>query len=1164
MYSIFFIFLFLFSILFYFYAPLIAFDGIHILGNMFVRIGIISLIWLFVFLYFFLKPTTDLIRSLKSEKRQLIKALKKEVAHTLQRAKRNYAIAISDAKNTWKKDLRLKKIPLVIVIGNEGAGKSSFINYSNIEYPLSDSLQSYKKLHKSTNNFGLYISKNGALLDTEGNYFAQESFFSPDNTDEIPEDNLDKNRDFLLKKSVWNKFLSFLNANIFHSKLNGIILVVDTQSFLTHPKEYSDDLIQYLVKRVNECEQNLGLKLPIYIVFSKIDLIEGMSEYWNIFGERVTNKALGLTLDSELRTEELQSDFQEMSKSLLYTFMNKNQMLHSLEDKKTAFLFLKQFDYLCALVTEFILQAHAQNKLKNKSHIRGVYFTSAYQENVPRNYLIDAICEKYDLKKPPAKSATKQNKYSYFVQSLLETIILRDSHLSSVIMKNIIFKTGAIVLSACLLAYGVSAYFLTKANKEVAQSEADLNNIITLLTNAKSYQKMNLQQKANLMLNLKTILKNYPYLFEKNILTQYLLLNTSYKGFLPAKSLYYTLNEDVISNTLIKEMERILQTNTTPESFVETFYMYMSLFDEAHLDKALLGAWIGKNWKHFDNYKIPKEDFMAGIEDLNPSNLAKSYQINPNNLEKSRQKLAQIPKQHRIYIIMAFRDSLKQQKFYNIRDKIGTAFNIVFENTEQFTSINRDFTKDGLKDFLANLQTNTQSALDIDTWCLDHASDSKDIKALEMDILTIYLGQYQQKWQDILSALTPKQYFNKDGMLHELQILSSVENPLNTLIKIISDNTDLNDALLLNDAYSLGLPSSDIKTKFVTISNYFKPYYDFSKKESFLDSKLNSLNTQSDMKEVAVGSIKERLAADIQNVSTKISDFTQNNTKDIKAKITYILEGSNEENDPFKKFTTDIKDLPPHIARYYDKLSQFSWKIIENTSGILLNNAWKSEIYTVFINEISPYYPFNTYSQESLPIESFKNFFGNQGSIQTFYQQYLSKLLLKRGNTYYLNPEYKSKITLSQEFITFLNKSIMLHSMFDANNNINLNFFLHCLDLSSDFGSLDISYNDQTLHYDHTLNQKIQIVVEQFNNTTELKFSVYDYNQNPQYKKLYIGEWAWLRFLKDTSKTQTSQNTLYFEGNTQWYFDFTIAPNPQMLFNLVDLLSHFTLPQSII
>ncbi|EAJ1058409.1 type VI secretion system membrane subunit TssM, partial [Campylobacter jejuni] len=220
--------IFLLSILFWFWGSLVAFNDIYIFSSSFLRFSIILIIWLIVFLFFLLKPIINFISSLKSEKRLKFKVLKKEADEFIYKSKRNFFLSLKDAKETWKNDLKTKNLPLIIIIGNEGVGKSTFINYSDIEYPLSDSLESYKKFHKSTRNFALYVSKKGALLDTEGNYFSQEEFFKPTSSDEIPEDDIDKNRDFLIKKNIWKKFLTFLNKNFFHSKLNGIILVVDT------------------------------------------------------------------------------------------------------------------------------------------------------------------------------------------------------------------------------------------------------------------------------------------------------------------------------------------------------------------------------------------------------------------------------------------------------------------------------------------------------------------------------------------------------------------------------------------------------------------------------------------------------------------------------------------------------------------------------------------------------------------------------------------------------------------------------------------------------------------------------------------------------------------------------------------------------------------------
>lgn len=1165
LYILFFVTLIIFSIFFYLYAPLIAFDDIHIFGNIFARIGFIVIIWAVVFFYFLLKPLIEFIQSFKNEKKKIKKELRREVSKIFHKIKRNYNISINDAKSTWKRHLDLKETPLVMIIGNEGAGKSAIINYSNIEYPLSDSLQSYKKIHQPTNNFSLYISKNGALIDTEGNYFSQESFFNPNSTDEIPEDDCNKNKEFIIKQSVWKKFLSFLNKNTFHNKLNGAIVVIDTQAFFVNPKEYSNNIIRYLTKRINECEETLNIKLPIYIIFSKIDLIEGMSEYWKIFNDNITDNILGITIESQLNKQHIESSFKEISNSLLYSFMNRNKSFHSISDKNLAFLFLKQLDCLFSLATDFIIQADAQNKLKNKSYIRGVYFTSAYQENMPRNYLLDAICDKYEIKKPPAKSATKNNKKSYFVKPLLENLILRDSHLSGIIMRNVAIKISIAILFTCILSYGLSAYFVSKANKEIAQSDMHLNNIKTLLNQTKQYKYMSLNEKANLMLNLKAILKNYPNLFYGNNIKQYPMLDISYQGFIPAKSLYYAINKDVISNTIIKEMENIFKENNTQEMIVETMYMYMALFDENHFDKNLLSSWIIKNWKYFNKYKIPQDDFIASIEDISASNLSRTYSPDETKLDSIRSIIGQIPKQERIYILINFKNSLKKQQLYNIKDRVGSKFNTIFENAEQFFLINYDFTKNGLREFLGNLDANIQNAAKIDAWILNNSTQNNNIKELYLDIIDIYLNTYRQVWQDMLMALKPKKYTTKEGILNQLQILSNIENPLNTFISIVSDNTYLNDTLLLNYAYSLGLPSTDIKAKFAKISNHFQPYYDFAKTESFINSKISAINKtiESNQESSTQNNIKENIAMDVKNIYVKINDFTQDNTQDIKSKIDYILQGSNDDNDPFKKFGIDIATLPSDIAKYYNDVLLLSWKIIENNSRDLFNNAWRNEIYTQFINDISNFYPFNAYTNESVSLDKFKNFFGNQGKINAFYKQYLNNILTKKGNTYYINANYQKRVNISKEFIDFLNKASIISSIFDSNNNLKLSFYINCLDLSSDFSSLDISYNDKNLRYEHNIDEKIYIITEQFSTSTEFSFIANDYNQNPKYKKLYTGEWAWFKFLKDMHTTSNSINSINFNNNKKLYFDFKITPNKDELVRVLNVISNLKLPQDI-
>lgn len=91
--------------------------------------------------------------------------------------------------------------------------------------------------------------------------------------------------------------------------------------------------MRHLTRRVHECEKTLNLKLPIYIVFSKIDLIEAHERIFEIYNEKVTHKTFGISFKDKLRPDELSKSFKEISDSLLFNFMSKNTHLHSLETK---------------------------------------------------------------------------------------------------------------------------------------------------------------------------------------------------------------------------------------------------------------------------------------------------------------------------------------------------------------------------------------------------------------------------------------------------------------------------------------------------------------------------------------------------------------------------------------------------------------------------------------------------------------------------------------------------------------------------------------------------------------------------------------------------------------------------------------------------------------
>ena len=1140
------------SILFWRYSPDIAFNDVYIFANTSSRIIALCIFWLIAFVIFALRATIKFFSSMKDDKRQQIKEIKKVSNESVNKAKRNFFISVKDAKNTWKNDIKFKKIPLVMIIGNERAGKSAFINYSNIEYPLGDSLDTYKKIHQSTTNFNLYISKNGALIDTEGVHFAQEVLFNPSSTDELPEDDVEKNKDFLLKKNIWKEFLNFLNKNIFHSKLGGAILIVDTQQFLENPKEYSNDLIRYLVKRVNDCENSLKIKFPIYVVFSKLDLVEGMGDYFKLFKDDVANKAFGLSLSNTFNKDDLDNDFKELSRSLLYNIMSKNSLSHSLEDKKRSYLFLKQLDNLFALVSDFALKLKDENSLKNSSPIKGVYFVSAFQENIPINYLVNTVCDRYGIKKPLARALNNYSKQSYFVKSLLKDIVFKGHLANPNLNKSLSTKilNFASITLVCVATYFACSHFINlKSAKELEAQNAMLS--ISTLLDGQKYKDYTPTQKIELLRNLKDTLKIYPRLFSGDTKFEYPLLDISYKGFESAKDLYTELTIDFLKNTILVEMENMLETETNPDNLIKAFYMYQSLFDKDFINANLFKIWIKTNWSKFEKYNINQDDFLSHADSVLNADLKDIYQ-NLNSIKVAGDKLIKVERLERLYSLLEFISYKNEKEFYDIKKEIAGIDNVI-ENSNAFEPFNKIYTKDGMREFLSNLSSYIDDSANIEKWLFQNERASnldtnEDKTNLRLSIANLYLQKYRSRWITVIGGITPKKFNSRKETLDELEILSKVENPVNSLVNTLNTNTLLTDETFLKYIYGLGYPSTEIRKLFSNFSSDFSSYHVLSD-----SSKENGiLNTISD---------------DVSKIHKKILDFNYEMLQSENDKITYVIGGVKNENDPFIVLNNDSKMLPKELMNYYQQVSKLSWKQVESGASTFLNTAWQDEIYSLYANEIRQFYPFNETATQSVSIQSFKAFFGKNGAWNQFYDRFLKKILSKGSNGYRVRSAYAKDFKFSKSFLE--NISVIdniANTVLDLNDEIKINFYIKAIDLSANFSNISVSsVNDKSITYDHTIPSSLYITPKDFDTSAQIKFIAKFQNGNKIEQKTFSGEWAWHRLLRNSIyNSEQGKYSLYLNPQEKYYFGFDVTPNNTELMELLRNISSFKLPKNIL
>ncbi|PBV22757.1 type VI secretion protein IcmF/TssM N-terminal domain-containing protein, partial [Pseudomonas aeruginosa] len=165
----------------------------------------------------------------------------------------------------------LYELPWYMVIGNPAAGKSSAIYNSGLKFPFEETHQKMVSAGLSgTRNCDWFFSTEGILLDTAGRY----SVYSEDH-------------------SEWLGFLNILKKNRSKAPVNGLILIVSIAELVSQSPEHSLKLAKNLRARIQDLTERLEVVVPVYLVFSKMDLIAGFTEFFEFYEAQEYNQAWG-------------------------------------------------------------------------------------------------------------------------------------------------------------------------------------------------------------------------------------------------------------------------------------------------------------------------------------------------------------------------------------------------------------------------------------------------------------------------------------------------------------------------------------------------------------------------------------------------------------------------------------------------------------------------------------------------------------------------------------------------------------------------------------------------------------------------------------------------------------------------------------------------------
>jgi len=304
-------------------------------------------------------------------------------------------------------------LPWYTIIGPPGAGKSTALRSSGLQFPYtSGSGGAAVKGLGGTRNCDWWLTNEAVVLDTAGRWSTQE-----EDHDE------------------WLSFLGLLKRYRPKKPLNGIIAAISVGDVANAREDEVESVAQRMRERLDEVQVKLGVTIPVYVLFTKCDLIEGFHESFGDLSRTDRNQVWGFTIPLAQATSAVDKQFNEQYAGLLDVLEKRALAVmadeRSVERRALVYAFPQQFAALRRNLEHFVKVMFQANVYQSTPSLRGVYFTSGTQEGRPFNLLLNRLVEAMGLKRKPEYSETTVDAKSYFLHDVFMNVIFQDRDIAA-------------------------------------------------------------------------------------------------------------------------------------------------------------------------------------------------------------------------------------------------------------------------------------------------------------------------------------------------------------------------------------------------------------------------------------------------------------------------------------------------------------------------------------------------------------------------------------------------------------------------------------------------------------------------------------------------------------------------------------------------------------
>jgi type VI secretion system protein ImpL len=257
----------------------------------------------------------------------------------------------------------LNVLPWYLVIGAPGSGKTTLLAESGLTFA----------------SFGAGSTRAGAPTRSADWWFTEEAMFL---------DTAGRYTSDPASQAEWKAFLDLVEQARPELALNGVVVAVSVPDLLKKDDAGVNAAAQQVRDRLSDLSRKLNLDIPLYIVFTKCDMMGGFKDFFASLPPQGREQVLGHTLPWQPgMMADIRSVFARETAALLPGL--RNRRLGALggdfnpEQQYKIIQFPQQFSAVQKWMGDYLAALLRPNPQQVLPALRGFYFTSAQQTQRP-------------------------------------------------------------------------------------------------------------------------------------------------------------------------------------------------------------------------------------------------------------------------------------------------------------------------------------------------------------------------------------------------------------------------------------------------------------------------------------------------------------------------------------------------------------------------------------------------------------------------------------------------------------------------------------------------------------------------------------------------------------------------------------------------------------